>query len=67
MNLYWISIALTFSGLFMWWFGNNQTLGFAIFMAGGIVWFIEQRIEALEKRANKKEGPEPENDKPKES
>jgi hypothetical protein len=50
MSLSWISIALTFTGLSIWWFGNNQPLGFAVFMAGGIVWFIAQRIEAVEKK-----------------
>ena len=53
MSLSWISIALTFSGLFIWWLGNNQPLGFAIFMAGGIVWFIAQKIESLENKVDK--------------
>lgn len=53
MSLSWISIALTFTALFIWWFGNNQPLGFAVFMAGGILWFIAQKIEALESKVDK--------------
>ena len=53
MTLSWISIALTFTALFIWWFGNNQPLGFAIFMAGGILWFIAQKIESLESKVDK--------------
>jgi hypothetical protein len=53
MSLSWISIALTFAALFIWWFGNNQPLGFAIFMAGGILWFIAQKIESVEKKIDK--------------
>jgi hypothetical protein len=53
MSLSWISIALTFTGMFFWWFGNNQPLGFAIFMAGGILWFIAQKIESVEKKVDK--------------
>jgi hypothetical protein len=53
MSLSWISIALTFTALFIWWFGNNQPLGFAIFMAGGILWFIAQKIESLESKVDK--------------
>ena len=55
MNLSWLSIALTFSGLFIWWLGNNQPLGFAVFMAGGIVWFIAQKIKSLKKKQAKSE------------
>ena len=54
MSLSWISIALTFTALFIWWFGNNQPLGFAIFMAGGILWFVAQKIESVEKNLNKR-------------
>jgi hypothetical protein len=50
MSLSWISIALTFTAVFIWWFGNNQPLGFAIFMTGGILWFIAQKIESVEKK-----------------
>lgn len=53
MSLSWISIALTFTALFIWWFGNNQPLGLAIFMAGGILWFIAQKIESVEKKVDK--------------
>jgi hypothetical protein len=53
MSLSWISIALTFTALFIWWFGNNQPLGFAVFMAGGILWFIAQKIESLERKVDK--------------
>jgi hypothetical protein len=53
VSLSWISIALTFTALFIWWFGNNQPLGFAIFMAGGILWFIAQKIESVEKKVDK--------------
>ena len=53
MSLSWISIALTFTALFIWWFGDNQPLGFAIFMAGGILWFIAQKIESLESKVDK--------------
>lgn len=54
MSLSWISISLTFTGMFFWWFGNNQPLGFAIFMAGGILWFIAQKIESVEKKLEKR-------------
>ena len=54
MSLSWISIALTFTALFIWWFGNNQPLGFAIFMAGGILWFVAQKIESVEKNLNER-------------
>jgi hypothetical protein len=53
MNLSWISIALTFTALFIWWFGNNQPLGFAVFMAGGILWFVAQKIQSLESKVDK--------------
>jgi hypothetical protein len=53
VSLSWISIALTFTALFIWWFGNNQPLGFAIFMAGGILWFVAQKIESVEKKVDK--------------
>lgn len=53
MSLSWISIALTFSGLYIWWFGNNQSLGLAVFMAGGILWFVAQKIESLENKVDK--------------
>ena len=53
MSLSWISIALTFTALFIWWFGNNQPLGFAVFMAGGILWFVAQKIESVEKKVDK--------------
>ncbi len=54
MSLSWISIALTFTALFIWWFGNNQPLGFAIFMAGGILWFVAQKIDSVEKNLNER-------------
>jgi hypothetical protein len=54
VSLSWISIALTFTALFIWWFGNNQPLGFAIFMAGGILWFVAQKIDSVEKNLNKR-------------
>jgi hypothetical protein len=54
VSLSWISIALTFTALFIWWFGNNQPLGFAIFMAGGILWFVAQKIESVEKNLNER-------------
>jgi hypothetical protein len=53
VNLSWLSIALTFTALFIWWFGNNQPLGFAVFMAGGILWFVAQKIESLESKVDK--------------
>ena len=53
MSLSWISIVLTFSGLFIWWIGNNQPVGFAVFMAGGILWFVAQKIESVEKKVDK--------------
>jgi hypothetical protein len=53
MSLSWISIALTLTGMFFWWFGNYQPLGYAIFMAGGILWFIAQKIESVEKKVDK--------------
>ena len=53
MSLSWISIALTFTALFIWWFGDNQPLGFAIFLAGGILWFIAQKIESVETKVEK--------------
>jgi hypothetical protein len=39
--------------LFIWWFGNNQPLGLAVFMAGGILWFVAQKIESVEKKIDK--------------
>jgi hypothetical protein len=54
VSLSWISIALTFTALFIWWFGNNQPLGFAIFMAGGILWFVAQKIDSVEKNLNER-------------
>jgi len=45
MLLQWTSIALTFTGIFIWWIGGNQGLGYAIFMAGGVMWFILQKAE----------------------
>jgi hypothetical protein len=54
VSLSWISIAQTFTALFIWWFGNNQPLGFAIFMAGGILWFVAQKIVSVEKNLNKR-------------
>jgi hypothetical protein len=54
VSLSWISIALTFTSLFIWWFGNNQPLGFAIFMAGGILWFVAQKIDSVEKNLNER-------------
>lgn len=53
MKLSWISIALTFTALFILWFGNNQPLGFVVFLAGGILWFVAQKIEALESKVDK--------------
>jgi hypothetical protein len=43
--LQWVSVALTLTGIFIWFSGTNQGLGYGIFMAGGVMWFILQRAE----------------------
>jgi hypothetical protein len=45
MLLQWTSITLTFTGIFVWLIVGNQGLGYAIFMAGGVMWFILQKAE----------------------
>jgi hypothetical protein len=45
MALQWVSVALTLTGIFIWFSGTNQGLGYGIFMAGGVMWFILQRAE----------------------
>jgi hypothetical protein len=51
MFLQWTSVALTVTGLFVWFSGANQSLGYAIFMSGGIMWFI---LKLAEKKRLKK-------------
>jgi hypothetical protein len=45
MQLQWVSVALTLTGVFIWFSGGNQGLGYGIFMAGGVMWFILERAE----------------------
>lgn len=45
MMLQWISVALTLSGTIVWFSGGNQALGYGIFMTGGVMWLVLQRLE----------------------
>jgi hypothetical protein len=38
-------VGLTLTGVFIWFTGGSQGLGYAIFMAGGVMWFILQWTE----------------------
>ena len=53
--LSWISVAMTLTGSLVWWFGGNQQVGMAIFFAGGILWFVAQKIQSIEVRVKKAE------------
>lgn len=55
MMLSWISVAMTVTGSLVWWFGGNQQVGMAIFFAGGILWFVAQKIQSIEDRVKKTE------------
>lgn len=45
MQLQWVSVALTLTGVFIWFSGGNQGLGYGIFMAGGVMWLVLQQAE----------------------
>jgi hypothetical protein len=45
VTLQWVSVALTLTGIFIWFSGTNQGLGYGIFMAGGVMWFVLQKAE----------------------
>jgi hypothetical protein len=64
MLLQWTSIALTFTGIFIWWIGGNQGLGYAIFMAGGVMWFILQEAEQNRSQRLSQEQESPHDKKP---
>ena len=59
MLLQWISVALTLTGVFIWFSGGNQGLGYGIFMAGGVMWFILQRAENKKQDKDKQAPMEP--------
>lgn len=45
MLLQLVSVALTLTGVIIWFTGGDQGLGYGIFMAGGVMWFILERAE----------------------
>jgi hypothetical protein len=45
MLLQWASIAITLTGIIIWFSGSNQGMGYGIFLAGGVMWLILQRAE----------------------
>jgi hypothetical protein len=59
VTLQWVSVALTLTGIFIWFSGTNQSLGYGIFMAGGVMWFILQRAEKKRLEAGKQEPAKP--------